>query len=356
MQRWSIPAGTAASDLRRLLARTHPGTVPHIGVARFNEDDGRLRDRIARELAGADPVGTPLLRAMLVHTGGQTELMVAGSGDGRRSHEAAPHGSGGAARPRDQLANRNSLEVLRPASRPRVHLFHPGGGGTAAYRLLAASLPDSWTVTASDDIGRGDSVAALAELYLRPLLLAQGIPDIVGGWSLGGLIGFHTAQLLSTAGRRPPAVVLLDAPPPGSAGPMPSQPRLNLELAGALWTALGRTSFCPVEIDTADDSTTARVMAAALWRVGETFDVALLEEQLDTYRRHRRALVDFAVTEPLAARALLIAAALSDDEVRAWRQLFTAEPVVARLAGGHYDLLRPDGAHRVAQLLTRLTL
>jgi len=268
---------------------------------------------------------------------------------GGASPGAADRGDGaGAAR-----RARDSLVPLRVAGRPHLHVFHPGGGGVLPYAPLVAALPADWTVTASDDVGSGDSVAGLVDTYLPPLLERFGVPDLLGGWSLGGLMAFETARRLSEpGGAGPPPLVLLDVTPPGGAEPMPSPGIMNLELAGVLWSTLGLSGHYPDELDAGgDDATAMSALQAALARAGETIEIDVLVDLLDVYRRHRRALTTYTSSARMDVPALVVAGRLEESVISRWRTWLPPASVITGLAGGHYDLLRPPRVATLGRLI-----
>jgi thioesterase domain-containing protein len=242
-------------------------------------------------------------------------------------------------------ARRTSLVTLRRAGRPHLHLFHPGGGGTAHYQALAASLPPQWTVTASEDPGAGDSIEELAEREVRDLLAEIGVPDVLGGWSMGGALAYEAARRL--AGARP-ALLVLDGLPPVNHGPAPSDRQVMDSFAESLWAGLGLRRFRPVVLD-AGDGEAVCALAAGLGRAGERARPEWLLARLDEYRRHLRAGLAYVRDEPVAAPAVLVAAALSEEHVDEWRRRLPGARV-QRVDGGHFDVLRPPLVGQVAAL------
>ncbi len=96
--------------------------------------------------------------------------------------------------------------------------MHGAGVGRLPYRALTEALPPGWRVTVSEDDGTGEAtIEALAERYLAPLLAANQLPDVLGGWSMGGLLAHAMAVGLQDRGHRPPPLLLLDSPVPGDA-------------------------------------------------------------------------------------------------------------------------------------------
>jgi thioesterase domain-containing protein len=249
----------------------------------------------------------------------------------------------------------DGLHVLRSGGSPHLHLVHPGGGGITAYHGLAAALPPGWTVTASDDMGQGNSVETLAGSYLRELLSRSLLPDLLGGWSLGGLVAFQMARLLAAAHREPPPLVLLDTPPPGSSGAMPDRARMNLEFVGMLWSSLGLpVDLAPQRLDD-DDETAMRVLAEATRSAGEPLEVEFLLTRLNIYRRHRRALVSYAPAVSIATPSLIVRGALGEDVVVGWRRLLDVEPTVVAIPGGHYGLLAPGNLPMLSSLIREMS-
>ena len=240
--------------------------------------------------------------------------------------------------------------TLAAGDRPWLHLLCPGGGGAVpAYQGLAARLPGSWTTTATDDDGRLDSVAGLAVAYLdRPRDV-----DVIGGWSMAGLVGYEVVRRLVAAGAaRLPALLLVDSPPPIGvrAGYPPDLPLL--EFAESAWQSFGLRRYALAELAT-EPATAARVLAATLHCVGEEVPASWLASRMDTYVRHRRAVADCVVAESVPVPTLLVAGGLPEDHVGEWRRRLSGPLTVARLPGDHFDLMRPPLVDEVARLLVR---
>jgi len=108
----------------------------------------------------------------------------------------------------------NALLRTGTDSGHHLHLIHPAGGvDHAAYRDLAAALPESWRVTVSPDDDL-ETISEMADHYVHALLAGSRLPDMLGGWSLGGLIGYAMALRLRKEGITPPPLLLIDPPAP----------------------------------------------------------------------------------------------------------------------------------------------
>jgi thioesterase domain-containing protein len=249
--------------------------------------------------------------------------------------------------------SRSSLVTLRAGARPHVHLFHPGGGGTAHYQALVAALPARWTVTASDDSGQGDTIEDLAERYVRDVLSSMGPPDVLGGWSMGGLLAYEAVRQLRGTVGRPPALLLVDSPPPVGYGPEPDGRRVIEGFAESLWMSLSLRRFRPLEVDAADGEAMC-ALAAGLWRAGEAAGPDFLLQRLEEYRRHLRAVLRYVCADRVPVPAVVVAAELDEPHLDEWRRRLVPGTPVVRVEGGHFDVLRTPLVAEVARLLTSL--
>ncbi len=95
-------------------------------------------------------------------------------------------------------------------------VVHPSGGGLGQYVGIIASLTRRGTVHAirGQGLGPGETpdagVGAMVERYLPLLRALPRCPDLLIGWSLGGVLAWELAAALAEEGHRP-AVIMLDS-------------------------------------------------------------------------------------------------------------------------------------------------
>ncbi len=111
------------------------------------------------------------------------------------------------------------LAPLKPdGDRPPIFMVHPPGGIVICYRELAAQLSEEQPLLAIRSRGLHGreelpgTIQAMAADYIDAIKVAQPHgPYTVGGWSLGGLIGYEIAQQLFAAGDEVKRLILLDS-------------------------------------------------------------------------------------------------------------------------------------------------
>ncbi|MGW1175131.1 thioesterase domain-containing protein [Kitasatospora sp. NPDC002543] len=206
------------------------------------------------------------------------------------------------------------VPVRRSSGAFRSVLIHPTGGGLSPYLALAGRLARYGPVHGVRAAGLlpgerpGDSVAGMADDYLALLRGLPSAPDLLVGWSLGGVLAWELAARLAGTGQRPPAVVLVD-----SHRQRPARARLPAEVheavAEAARTAPGRT------------------------------DPDCLRRTTDA---HIAAVTGHRVTAPHRGPALLLACAggRRERQTAEWREI-APDLTVGHLACGHFEVFRP---------------
>jgi acyl transferase domain-containing protein/acyl-CoA synthetase (AMP-forming)/AMP-acid ligase II/thioesterase domain-containing protein len=114
------------------------------------------------------------------------------------------------------------LVVLRAeGSRDPIFCPHPAGGGVTAYLRLRTLLGDDQPLYAiqsracRNPAAEHDSLAAMASDYADVVQGVRPGPYVLLGWSMGGVIGHHTAAVLEERGHEVRLVGMIDPPPPG---------------------------------------------------------------------------------------------------------------------------------------------
>jgi thioesterase domain-containing protein len=119
-----------------------------------------------------------------------------------------------------------------------------------------------------------------------------------------------------------------------------------------LWQTLQLGPYQPIELDLGDgDEAAMRALATELDGAGQAVEVEWLLDRLTEYRRHRGAVSGYVCRDRLDVPALLVAGDLPEPYVEEWRSRLSQDSIVARLAGSHFELLRPPLVAEVAELL-----
>ncbi len=238
--------------------------------------------------------------------------------------------------------------VLRDGDGPRLHLVHPIGGSLHAYQPLVAELPANWRITASQDPGTDDaSIEQMAERYLADL---DEVPDLLAGWSLGGVIAYQMAVTLARRGTDATTLVLIDSFPP-----------VGRAVVGDLFAAFSADVFrslallpCPAPQPGGTDDRQVRLLAAQLRTIGEEVSLDQLRQRWESYRRHTAAAARYRSDESLPGPAVLARADLAAQDARRWGKLLPVREVV--FPADHYGLMRAPAVAGLARLLEQSLL
>ncbi|MEA5360943.1 thioesterase domain-containing protein [Amycolatopsis sp., V23-08] len=108
------------------------------------------------------------------------------------------------------------LPLSRRPDAPQAVLVHPGGGGLSPYTPLALRLARRGGVSGIRAGGLfagerpDDDIETMTERYLPLLDTLPRRPDLLVGWSMGGVLAWELGARLSATGPAP-AVVMIDS-------------------------------------------------------------------------------------------------------------------------------------------------
>jgi thioesterase domain-containing protein len=251
----------------------------------------------------------------------------------------------------DDLAQR--LVPLRPeGSGAPLYCVHAVSGSAYSYaglaRLLGEDIPVYGIEAPGFDDGREPvrSLPALAREYAHLLraVRPEGGHRLLG-WSMGGVIAFEVARLLTAAGLDVAQVVLVDAGLPWVA-PMPPEREVQRTFLRDL---AGMAGFGPEGInavvdlqpeDAAEAATFAAIEESGV--LPEELDAEILEERYTVFRALREALSAFEVTGGFDGPVLHLIAQASQRRYMRWDTVATnlTERVVP---GDHYSVWTGPG-------------
>ncbi|MEO3749002.1 alpha/beta fold hydrolase, partial [Plantactinospora sp. B5E13] len=111
-------------------------------------------------------------------------------------------------------------------TQPPLFIVHAVSGSAYSYAALARQLGPDQSVYGleapglEEDVVPLDRVVDLAERYVQAVRRTRpNGPYLLSGWSMGGLVAFEMARILTDAGARVDLVLLLDSPVPTGSEP-----------------------------------------------------------------------------------------------------------------------------------------
>lgn len=209
------------------------------------------------------------------------------------------------------------MSMIRHAGYP-VCLVLPGaGGGLQPYARLAHLLGEAYEVVAARAVGLmpgeepEDDVTVTADRVVADLLARCRTPQLIVGWSMGGVIGWEVAVRLADLGHQPD-LIMIDSSPERR----PLDPAVDAGILARLTAMLGPRP--------GPDS----------------------QRQLQrAFAAQMRALATHRVRTRYPGRVLLLQCA-GDEGARlsvltAWQDLAPALST-GRLDAGHFDVFEPE--------------
>ncbi|HET8681733.1 MAG TPA: condensation domain-containing protein [Micromonosporaceae bacterium] len=244
----------------------------------------------------------------------------------------------------------STLAAVRDGAGPHVHLVPGAGGGLFDYQNLVAALPASWQVTQSHERQPQQTVEELARRFRDDLDSAGLRPDLLVGWSMGGVVAY---EMLAGWGEAPPRLALLDAPPPVGYAPSVVEQDELVGFAATVCASAGvQLSPDALRVWPPDDrELAARVLAGFLAAAGTPVEAPVLQARWDDYRRHRRMAAGYVASHRVDTPCLVVAADLLDGQLDQWVDRLGGSPQRLRVDADHVGVLQPPAVTGVASAL-----
>ena len=231
-----------------------------------------------------------------------------------------------------------------------LFLVHPVGGQVGCYADLAQAMEDRTIhgIQAAGHDGQEPllgSIEAMAAHYVTAIRHTQPRgPYLVGGWSMGALVGLELARLLALEGERCDLVVLDQAPS-----------EISRERDdGVLLSEIATGLVGPVRLRgrTYEEQLTSLVQEAAAREV--PLDAEQIRRHVATTTNGFRALAMFE-PRPMPGRAIVLRASQPADRradaAREWSAFARGGVALRMTPGDHVTMLRAPHVHEVATLL-----
>lgn len=218
-------------------------------------------------------------------------------------------------------ANRRLFPLVRRGGRPPCLLLPGAGGGVSHYLRLAGHLADRYDVYAVLPLGvvpgtepEGE-VPTMVDSLLDTLAGSQVVPELVFGWSFGGVLAWETCVALREAGYRPDLVIVDSSPLPDS----------------------------PEAFGSVDEQ---RIIAP----LGPNARPEVVERVLRTFKAQVAALAAYRADRGYDGRVLLQMCAPRDPgraaAARRWGEL-AADLTTGWLGCGHFEVFEPERLPRL---------
>lgn len=261
----------------------------------------------------------------------------------------------------------NPVRVLKPGSPdvPPLFLFHPAGGPTSVYQNLVDLLDEETPVYGFERLEGLRHIEEKAAHYVAMLRdIAPHGPYYLGGWSLGGALGYEVAQQLKAAGEEVPAVVMIDTTIPKST-PGVTERDILKDRFERFFEYMSETYDVPIDLDIEslvelDEDEQVAIMMGVVETAGIEMSPAVLEHQRTSYidariaerylpERYDGKIILYRATERGLTTAMDPRYA-RDDDTLGWDALCDDVDVV-HVPGTHITLIDRPGVVTMADHL-----
>jgi amino acid adenylation domain-containing protein len=243
------------------------------------------------------------------------------------------------------------VEISAGSGKPPFFCVHGAGGQVFRYRELADHLGKDqpfFGLEAPQVENAVQSIVEMAKQYLEAIRKVQPEgPYYLGGWSLGGVVAFEMAQMLTREGSEVALLAMFDTTAPGARDETVSEEELKslmlLDLASQ--TQSDQNESLKVLLERAKLDSVLPV----------SFDLPDAQRFLSLYAQHMKALQKYS-PQPWSGRIVLFQACerltnqVADASV-GWEPL-ADEGVESHMIGGdHYSMLRSPHVEFLAERL-----
>ncbi|MGI5519922.1 condensation domain-containing protein [Micromonospora sp. CA-259024] len=255
--------------------------------------------------------------------------------------------------PEQRERSSSTLLTVAEGSGHHLHLVGGAGGTPNDFRELVDALPSDWRVTWSQEREPLATVPEMARRYRKDLEAAGLRPDVLCGWSVGGLVGYEVAVQWGDAA---PALLLLDSPPP--TGEPVGATRTARELE-AFTTMVCSSLDAPAggaipRVSGQDVTWVLRALAARLRAEGHAVTSEALLGRWDTYLRQSSAGAAYVSDAVVSTAAVLFHAELTSAEVDGWTPRLRPAARTYRVDSDHFGVLRGEHIRRAAVAVAEL--
>jgi thioesterase domain-containing protein len=210
------------------------------------------------------------------------------------------------------------VTIVRRKDRPTCLMLPGAGGGLNPYLRLASFLGQTYNVYAVRPAGLlpaevpEESIPEMTRSALDALDGAGLVPELVFGWSLGGVVAWEVCASLAERGHQPDLVVVDSSPLP--------------------------------RVSTVEDD--GLIRETIVEQLGPRPNPETVDRLVRTFEAHVGALADYRTHRTYDGQVLLMMCAPNDtdipvDAVRRWHEL-AGRLEIGRLRAGHFDVFEPE--------------
>jgi thioesterase domain-containing protein len=273
-----------------------------------------------------------------------------------------------------------AIRPPRRTARPPLFLIHPVGGSVIAYYELANHMHPEQPIYAIENqtafrpgLVLQSTIEEMAESYLREVrAIYQKGPLLLGGYSMGGAVGFEMAWQARKRSEQVSAVLIIDTPARlRDLGDLPEEAISSRELAmivRMMASRLGREIILPAEeLEPLPPDERLERVVAVLKRervLASQANAPLLRQLLKVVRNNELAqrryvpkpydgdLLLFRASDP-SPELLAEAPDVYDDPAFGWQAACLKQVWIERLRGEHMRLLNPPYVQALGAALQR---
>ena len=224
-------------------------------------------------------------------------------------------------------------------------------------------------------VSEDDDVDIIAKRYFK-LLIENGAPSVLIGWSFGGVIAFRIAQLVLEATGRAPPVVVIDMPAPAVKSMRSIDQVGDAEIVAAIISHWARETGRELQVSgwdgasTEDETLTALIDQLGSDLLTEGLNPGLCRRMAAGYRRRLAAIERFRPM-PYSGQVILLVAreaefgeagplrgvfsSPADDPTWGWQSLTSKSVMVSDVDAHHVTMLQKPAVKYVADVVRQWT-
>lgn len=259
-----------------------------------------------------------------------------------------------------QIQSSTLIELRKSSNSNSIAFVHPIGGDIFCYANLVQLLHTDQSIYGCKAPGLDNeepvlsSIHKMAKRYKDDLNAIQKSPEIIVGWSMGGIIGFEIGMQLFEEFGKAPLLIMIDSWSENIMSELMSEQEIVQQfIMDFLKSINASTSLITKKIQSLSE---LYQLLQESKNEKNIIEMSQIETYFNIYKANLIALHQYNPQQKYPGQIVLLSASelQSNDDTHGWKIWSEKEIDVKTIVGDHYTVLQPPGIHQIADHINKL--